>query len=66
MSKRIYDVDVMVTRALRHGPKTLAELVPYTGMSRETIRLSLLRLKERRAIAGERGLYRVICEEEAA
>lgn len=58
MSKRIYDVDVMVTRALRNGPKTLAELVPYTGMSRETIRLSLLRLKERGEIVGESGMYR--------
>lgn len=58
MSKRIYDVDVMIQRAITAKPQTLASLVPYTGMSRETIRMALLRLKERGEIVGESGTYR--------
>ncbi len=62
MSKRIYDVDVMVLRALAATPQTLAGLVTYTGMSRETIRKAMVRLKERGAISGEHGTYSVRLE----
>lgn len=66
MSKRIYDVDLMVKRALIHGPKTLSQLVTHTGMSRETIRMAMVRLKERGTIAGKDGMYSVVDERAAA
>lgn len=65
MSKRIYEVDLMVIRALGQ-PKTLAQLVPHMGMSRETIRLALLRLRERGTVASNAGLYRLAYFPEAA
>lgn len=65
MSRRIYDVDLMVTRAIQNGPKTLAELVPYTGMSRETIRLALVRLRGHGSIVADGGKYRTAQQEAA-
>ena len=59
MSKRIYDMDLMVKRALSFGPKTHAELVQHTSMSRETIRKALLRMKATGTVIGSGGLYRL-------
>lgn len=65
MSKRIHDADSMVARALGYAPNTLAGLVAHTSMSRETVRLSLLRLKDSGAVTGTAGVYRLAMVEVA-
>lgn len=57
MSKKIHEVDSMVLRALATGPKTHAQLVPHMGMSRETIRQALVRLKLSGKVVGHDGIF---------
>lgn len=66
MTKRIHDADSMIARALNYAPNTLAGLVAHTSLSRETVRRSLLRLREKGAVTGTAGVYRLVMVEAAA
>lgn len=66
MSKKVYDMDLMVIRALTHGPKTWMQLTAHTQMGRETVRRAMARLKARGEIVGKDGIYSVVGERKAA
>ena len=57
MSKRIYESDLMVMRALAVGPKSLAQLAEWMPISRETIRLALHRLRQRGDVSSSNGVF---------
>lgn len=57
MSKKIYDVDLMIVLALGSGPKTQPQLAEHTSLSRETVRQSILRLKASGRLSRENGIY---------